>query len=84
MNLKQSPLTRRNFLRFTTGIGIAVGLEQLIPAYASRTDVKQSQSELNYPDIINLQIQETRLKIGDRRATALTVRLYPSTSSALV
>jgi CopA family copper-resistance protein len=73
MNQKQSPLTRRNFLRFTTGIGIAVGLEQLIPAYAGRTGVKQSQSEPNYPDIINLQIQETSLKIGDRPATAFTV-----------
>jgi CopA family copper-resistance protein len=73
MNLKQSPLTRRKFLRFTTGIAIAVGLEQLIPAYAGRTGAKQSQSEPNYPDIINLQIQETKLKIGDRPATALTV-----------
>jgi hypothetical protein len=50
-------LTRRNLLRFTTGLGIAVAFEQLVPAYAqlagiqsgdqANADVNTWSSELN-------------------------------------
>jgi len=73
MDLKTNLLTRRNFLRFTTGIGIAVGLDGLIPPYARGRSIKQSQTKPNYPHVISLKIQETKLKIGQRDATALTV-----------
>ncbi len=73
MDLKRNLLTRRNFLRFTTGIGIAVGLDGLIPPYARSRSIKQSQTKPNYPHVISLKIQETKLKIGQRDATALTV-----------
>ncbi len=35
MDLKTNLLSRRNFLRFTTGIGIAVGLDGLIPPHSN-------------------------------------------------
>ena len=74
MYLQKSPLNRRNFLRFATGMGIAVGLEQLIPSYAKAfSGAKQSQGKPQYPDAIALQVREAGLKIGDRDATALTV-----------
>ncbi|WP_275265854.1 copper resistance system multicopper oxidase [Gloeothece citriformis] len=67
-------MNRRNFLRFTTGVGVAVGLDYLIPAYAKPiSNLKSSPKPTKYPDIIDLQIQETRLKIGDRNAEAITV-----------
>ena len=74
MNLRFHQLSRRNFLRFTTGAGIAVGLEQLIPRYAKALPgIQQAQNEAKYPDIIDLKIQETSFKIGDRQSQALTV-----------
>ena len=63
-------LSRRNFLRFTTGTGVAIALDQLIPR-ALQASVKQLEGE--YPEIINLTIQETKLAIGGRKATALTI-----------
>ncbi len=74
MNLKLNRSSRRNFLRFTTGVGLAVGLEQLIPSYAKALPgIQQAQNEAQYPDIVDLKIQETSLKIGDRSTQALTV-----------
>lgn len=69
MNFQPNSLTRRNFLRFTTGMGMAIALEQLIPNYA-KAGLKPSSEASDY---INLEIMETELKIGDRSATALTV-----------
>ena len=74
MNHKTNALTRRNFLRFTTGIGIAVGLDSLVPAYARQAVIAESPKKArNYPDIIDLKIQETLVKIGNKQAKALTV-----------
>ncbi|NER36382.1 MAG: copper resistance system multicopper oxidase [Oscillatoria sp. SIO1A7] len=74
MYFKENLLNRRNFLRFATGMGIAVGLEPLIPSYAKAlSGAKQSQDKPEYPDVIALQVRETALKIGDRDAKALTV-----------
>jgi CopA family copper-resistance protein len=69
MNLQSNLITRRNFLRFTTGMGMALALEQLIPHYA-KAGIQASSEVL---EEINLHIEETRLTIGDRSATALTV-----------
>ena len=74
MNHKTNALTRRNFLRFTTGIGIAVGLDSFVPAYARQEIIAENTKQArNYPDIIDLKIQETLVKIGNKQAKALTV-----------
>ncbi|MDY6898645.1 MAG: copper resistance system multicopper oxidase [Cyanobacteriota bacterium] len=73
MNYKTNALTRRNFLRFTTGIGIAVGLDSLVPAYARQVVANETGKGRNYPNVIDLKIQETAVKIGNKQAKALTV-----------
>jgi len=49
-----------------------IGLDQLIPQ-SVKANLKQSQSELQYPDIINLNIQETNLTIAGNNAQVLTI-----------
>ncbi len=73
MNYKTNALTRRNFLRFTTGIGIAVGLDSLVPAYARQVVANETGKGRNYPNVIDLKVQETAVKIGNKQAKALTV-----------
>lgn len=68
--MNHNVLSRRNFLRFTTGLSIAVGLEQLAPAYARLPGTKQSTTN---SDVINLVIDETPVTIGSKNAKALTV-----------
>ena len=63
-------LTRRNFLRFTTGVGITLGYNYLRSNYAQAFTVAQSTE---YPDLIDLHIHQTRLKIGNRYGNAVTV-----------
>ena len=63
------PLNRRQFLRFSTGIGAAIALEQFRPAYSQ---TPATQREL-YPDEVTLHIQETPFIVGDRQGTAVTV-----------
>ncbi|MGD1716551.1 copper resistance system multicopper oxidase [Dapis sp. BLCC M172] len=72
--MKINPLTRRNFLGFTAGVGIVTAIDNILPSY-SRQIIAASEPEngSKYPDLINLQIQETKLKIGERKATAMTV-----------
>ncbi|MGD1807406.1 copper resistance system multicopper oxidase [Dapis sp. BLCC M126] len=72
--MKINPLTRRNFLGFTAGVGIVTAIDNIFPTY-SRQIIAATDSEhgSKYPDLINLQIQETKLKIGERKATAMTV-----------
>ncbi|MEA5533000.1 copper resistance system multicopper oxidase [Crocosphaera sp. XPORK-15E] len=70
----KNPLNRRNFLRLTTGLGLAVGLDYLIPAYGKPIkSLKSSKNEIKYSDIIDLTIQETSVKIGGQAATGITV-----------
>ncbi|GBF82210.1 copper resistance system multicopper oxidase [Aphanothece sacrum] len=67
-------LHRRNFLRFTTGLGLVVGLDYFSPAYAKQIkSIKADQTQLKYPEIIDLIIQETGVKIGEQNATGITV-----------
>lgn len=74
MSHKINALTRRNFLRFTAGMGIAVGLDSLIPAYARPlVAVSPVGNGREYPDIIDLQVHQTKLAIAGRDATAVTV-----------
>ena len=74
MSYHPSPLTRRNFLRFTAGMGFAVGLDSLIPAYAKQhAGAGNAINGHEYPDLISLQIQKTTLPIDGRKAKALTV-----------
>lgn len=67
-------VNRRNFLRLTTGLGVAFGLDYLLPAYGkSVKGIKASQDGLKYPDVIDFTIQETSIKIGNQAATGVTV-----------
>ncbi|ACK67585.1 copper-resistance protein, CopA family [Rippkaea orientalis PCC 8801] len=67
-------LNRRNFLRLTTGLGLAIGFDYLLPSYGKTVkQIKASQDEIKYPDVIDLTIQETSLKIGNKTATGVTV-----------
>lgn len=67
-------LSRRNFLRFTAGAGLSVGLQGLLPAYA-RQDLSLggTKQNIDYPNVLNLQIQETTINIGSRDTKALTI-----------
>ena len=63
------PFDRRQFLRFTTGMGAAIALDQFRPAYGQSEGGKVTE----YPDEVTLHIQETPFTIGDRQGTAVTV-----------
>ncbi|WP_204101982.1 MULTISPECIES: copper resistance system multicopper oxidase [Spirulina sp. CCY15215] len=66
--------TRRNFLRFTTGVGMTVGFNSLVPVYARQTiSTRGIENEREYPNIIDLNIQQTTIKIGNQNTNALTV-----------
>ncbi|MBZ8178850.1 copper resistance system multicopper oxidase [Oscillatoria salina] len=66
--------TRRNFFRFTTGFGIAIGLEQLLPVSAQQlSGIEQSTNAPAYPNAIDLTIQETSVTIGGKNTKALTI-----------
>ncbi|MEA5510481.1 copper resistance system multicopper oxidase [Crocosphaera sp. UHCC 0190] len=70
----KNPLNRRNFLRLTTGLGLAVGLDYLTPAHSQpMKGQKAVQDNSKYSDVIDLTIQETSVKIGGRKATGITV-----------
>ena len=74
MSHKTNVLTRRNFLRFTAGMGMAVGFDSLVPAYARQiTAASEPENRREYSDIIDLQVHETTLKIGRRDAKSFTV-----------
>jgi FtsP/CotA-like multicopper oxidase with cupredoxin domain len=74
MSHETNVLTRRNFLRFTAGIGMAVGFDSFVPAYARPiTAASEPENRREYPDIIDLQVHETTLKIGRRDANSFTV-----------
>ena len=72
MSFQKKSLNRRNFIRFTTGVGLAIGLNQLIPKPV-KAKLTESESNFNYPDIVNLNIQETNLTINGQDAKAITV-----------
>lgn len=63
--MKQYRLNRRKFLQFSGGIASFVALHQINPVSAKNNDVEG--------DIIDLQVQETRVKIGDRMTMGYTV-----------
>jgi CopA family copper-resistance protein len=63
-------INRRKFLEFFGGFGIALTLDQLMSVSAKEVP---TIDRLNNPDVINLQIEETELLIGDRLAKAYTV-----------
>ncbi|MEB3160845.1 MAG: multicopper oxidase domain-containing protein, partial [Synechocystis sp.] len=64
-----SHINRRQFLRFSTGIGAAMILDQFRPAYGQTDGGKV----LTYPDEVTLHIQETPFMVGSRQGTAVTV-----------
>ena len=74
MNNKSNTLNRRNFLRFTAGMSIALGLDRLIPAYAKPVvAANEPKSRGKYSDLIDLQIQKTKLPIAGKNTSTLTV-----------
>ncbi|MBD2545207.1 copper resistance system multicopper oxidase [Planktothricoides raciborskii] len=67
-------INRRKFLYFTTGLGMALGCKQLIPVYGQQPgDIQPSSATHEYPDLIELFIQETPFTIGRKTGTAVTV-----------
>ena len=54
--MKTNPLNRRNFLRFTAGIGIVTAIDNILPAYNRQTIAASEPVNGNkYPDLIKLQ-----------------------------
>ncbi|MGB3768323.1 MAG: copper resistance system multicopper oxidase [Phormidesmis sp.] len=67
-------IDRRNFLRFTAGASIGVGLNRLSPAYARQPlSTATTKQNISYPDVINLKVQETAVKVGGKSAKGITV-----------
>ena len=74
MNNKSNTLNRRNFIRFTAGMSIALGIDSLIPAYAKQVFAADtSKNKGKYSDLIDLQIQKTKLPVAGNNASTLTV-----------
>jgi len=74
MEYKMDSLTRRNFLQFTAGLSIALGLDNFLPVFAAeKSGDSLAKNAQQYPDLINLEIDETTLKIAGRDARAVTV-----------
>lgn len=73
MNNKSNTLNRRNFIRFTAGMSIALGIDSLIPAYAKQVSATDKSKRGKYSDLIDLQIQKTKLSIAGKDASTLTV-----------
>ena len=73
MNNKSNTLNRRNFIRFTAGMSIALGIDSLIPAYAKQVSATDKPKQGKYSDPIDLQIQKTKLSIAGKNASTLTV-----------
>jgi hypothetical protein len=64
MHDSRTLLTRRNFLRFIAGLGIAVGFNQLRPIAARQLSSNpQSTNPPTDPEAIDLVIQETPVTI---------------------
>ncbi len=67
-------IDRRKFLYFTTGLGMALGYKQLMPVYGQQPgDIQPSSATPEYPDLIELFIQETPFTIGRKTGKAVTV-----------
>lgn len=66
-------IDRRNFLRFTAGAGIGIGLNRLSPVYAKQHLSTATKQSISYSDVINLQVQETAVKVGGKNAKAITL-----------
>ena len=73
MNNKSNTLNRRNFIRFTAGMSIALGIDSLVPAYAKQVSATDKSEQGRYSDLIDLQIQKTKLSIAGKDASTLTV-----------
>ena len=64
-------LTRRRFLQDAAALGVGLGLEQLVPAYAWQSQT--STPPAGDSALIPLRIQNKRLTIGGRKAVATTI-----------
>jgi len=65
-------ITRRNFLQFSTSLGLATGFHQLMPIATQA--IGQGKNNINNdPNIIKLSISKTPFRIGKQTGTAVTV-----------
>ena len=64
-------ISRRNFIRVSAGMSLALGVDSLVPKLRSAT-AREVVKGRTYPDIINLQVQKTRLAIGGKETPAIT------------
>ena len=74
MNSKTEQLTRRHFLKSVAAVGLLTGLDRLAPAYAAEyAGLHKAVTTGEDTRAIDLRIQRTTLRIGDRQAKAVTV-----------
>ncbi|KAI9130087.1 copper resistance system multicopper oxidase [Acaryochloris sp. CCMEE 5410] len=71
MGYTAKTITRRNFIRFSAGMGLALGFDSLVPKLRAAT-ARVAGGSQTYPDIINLQVQKTRLAIAGKETPAIT------------
>ena len=63
--MRQNKLNRRKFLQFSGGAASFITLHQILPVSAKNKNVEE--------DIINLQVEKTKLTISERTAMGYTV-----------
>ncbi|MCL5669199.1 MAG: copper resistance system multicopper oxidase [Gammaproteobacteria bacterium] len=74
MNRNNNPLTRRHFLKGMAAMGLLTGLDSLAPAYAAQYDgLPKTTGAGEDGQALDLRIQRTRLRIGEREAQAVTI-----------
>ncbi|MBD2579177.1 copper resistance system multicopper oxidase [Oscillatoria sp. FACHB-1406] len=75
MSYLTSSVTRRNLLRFAASLGLTVGFHQLLTpkTRAQNQPIGELKRPDRYPEVIDLEVLESRLKIGDRVADAIAV-----------
>jgi CopA family copper-resistance protein len=68
------PLTRRRFIRASAALGVLVGLQRIMPAYAfENAGLKSGAVGDAEANGIDLLIREQQLEFGKRRGTAITI-----------
>ena len=72
-NHKNYFFTRRRFLQGTAAAGLLTALDSLVPAYARQADWGHTATNFQYPDLIDLHIRNTALKVEGKDTSAITI-----------
>ncbi|MEB3827548.1 copper resistance system multicopper oxidase, partial [Phormidium sp. CCY1219] len=74
MSQQSKGLTRRNFLRFTAGMGMAIGVDSLLRSYPrSLAATSQAEDGSEYAELIDLHIREMPFAIAGETGSAIAV-----------